>query len=612
MKKNRTSYSLKERFDYWFDDRIANGSLGFIRFLILASVALAVLIACLVVLMGFDGESDHTGVFWDSIATIINAWMPYSEDGSLGYLALMSINAIAGMLFTSVLIGIITSTIEERIVEFKRGNSTVLEKGHVVVLGFQSGEYTLLNQLILDAEDAPMCIVVGADLERETAEELIQDNLSIPRNVRIIYRTVDITDPVMLRKCAITTCRTVIVSPSDDARVIKTILAVSKLLQDEHITDVRINAILATKNYNFPKTLADTHNISVIKTNEILAKIIAHSCTQTGLSETFREVFNFEGAEFHLISCPELAKNTFAQAMTRLDRAVPAGVYRDDHTILNPPSDFLIQEDDRLIVFSETKNSAVLLDQSNISAYNHTLSKVVARKTDVLVVGSNDTLPIILRELPDNVVCAYLPELVKNTELLTQCQAIASQRNLQLCYYAETPNCEDAVRKLAQKSEHIVILSDHNKTPEDADMEAMFLLLNFRDVRLRYKMQFNITVEMCKEQNQKLVSGSDHTDFLVASSMASLFLAQLAEYPELIEVFRDILDNEGNELYLKNASDLHICGTYSILELRKIALSYGYILLGYMDAEKQSYFNLPLGQTIELTSDCNIIVLSED
>lgn len=113
-KAHKDSHSIKEKFNYWFDNRMSKGSFGFIRFLIVASVVLAVLIAGLMVLLGFDGESDHTGVFWDSIATIINAWMPYSEDGSFGYLILMSVNAIAGMLFTSVLIGIITSAIEEK------------------------------------------------------------------------------------------------------------------------------------------------------------------------------------------------------------------------------------------------------------------------------------------------------------------------------------------------------------------------------------------------------------------------------------------------------------------------------------------------------------------
>lgn len=122
-------FTLRNRFRYWFDNRMSKSSLGLIRILIVASILLAVLAAGLIILLHFNDEGEIASVFWDSIATVINAWMPSFEDGSPGYLILMSIVAIAGVLFTSVLIGIITSAIETKIDDLKRGNSLVLEKG---------------------------------------------------------------------------------------------------------------------------------------------------------------------------------------------------------------------------------------------------------------------------------------------------------------------------------------------------------------------------------------------------------------------------------------------------------------------------------------------------
>lgn len=43
--KNRRSFTLAERFRYWFDNRIAGGSLGLIRWLIAVAVVLALFIA---------------------------------------------------------------------------------------------------------------------------------------------------------------------------------------------------------------------------------------------------------------------------------------------------------------------------------------------------------------------------------------------------------------------------------------------------------------------------------------------------------------------------------------------------------------------------------------
>ena len=174
--KNKTDkFSLKDRFEYWFDNRMTKGSLSFIRILIIASILLAVLIAALIILFKFNEEGETASVFWDSIATVINAWMPSFEDGSPGYIILMAACAIAGLLFTSVLIGIVTSSIEEKIVDLKKGNSSVLEKGHIVILGFNEGEYTLLRELILAAEGREQCIVLAEDIDREEMEQALDE-----------------------------------------------------------------------------------------------------------------------------------------------------------------------------------------------------------------------------------------------------------------------------------------------------------------------------------------------------------------------------------------------------------------------------------------------------
>ena len=323
------TFSLRERFRYWFDNRMTGGSLGFIRILIAASLLLAVFMAALIILLGFGGEGETASVFWDSIATVINAWMPSYEDGSLGYLILMSLTAIAGLLFTSVFIGIITSAIEEKIDNLKRGNSQVIERDHIVVLGFSPGEYTLLSQLILAAAGKPACVVLAEDMDRADMEDDLHENLELPENFRIVCRTVDITDPASLEKCSVETCRTVIVSPADDMKTIKAILAVSALLEDKGAPEISVNAIISKNEHRFPPSIAETNNISTLQTSSILAKMIAHSCTQTGLSEAFREIFNFEGSEFYLIDLPGIGSLTFEDLSLRLDGASPAGIYRD-------------------------------------------------------------------------------------------------------------------------------------------------------------------------------------------------------------------------------------------------------------------------------------------
>ena len=616
MKKEsdkQRKFTAKERFNYWFDNKMTKGSLGLIRALIVVSVILALTMAGLIILLGFNEDGEIASVFWDSIATVINAWMPSFEDGSPGYVIIMAITAIAGVLFTSVLIGIITSAIEEKIGNLKRGNSNVLEKDHIVVLGFNPGEYTLLNQLILAAEDDPACIVIAEDMEREEIEQNIAENLDVPKNVRIVCRTVDITDPASIEKCSVETCRTVIVAPADDLKTIKAILAVTALLQKKGAPEVSINAIISKDEYRFPASLAEANNITTLQTNNILAKMIAHSCTQTGLSELFREVFNFEGSEFYLEELEGIDGLTFEDIMIRLNNAIPIGICRDGKVILKPSTDFIIKESDRVLVYSEGRDPASV--EQEASAVPDIKDKGGNKKndtTDAVIIGHNETLPVILKELPENVSIVFIYEQNITEEEKRELQKAADGRNIELNYYQDDLKSEDILLKAAQMSEHIVVLNDHDKEPEQADTEVIFMLLNLRDIRKRCGLKFNITVEMQKEYNQNLVGVGDSTDFLVTSSMSSLILAQLAENPELIDVFRELLSNKGNELYLKNVGSMQIEGTYTARELRGGVLKLGYVLLGVMKGDEYIYFDHDLDEKIILDREDCLIVIGEN
>ncbi len=602
---------LRDRFNYWFDNRLTKGSLGLIRILIIASLLVALIIAGLIILFGFHGDEEPASVFWDSIATIINAWMPSYGDGSPGYIVLMAVSAIAGVLFTSVLIGIVTSAIEEKIVDLKKGNSKVLESGHTVILGFRDGEYALLEQLILAAAGKPDCVVVAEDMDREEMEQAIRSNLDVPKNFRIICRTADILDPVALEACAIESCRAVVITPTDDVRAVKALLAVSALEQNAGCAPVRVSAILSGGAYRLPLSLEEKHNITALHTNDTVAKIIAHSCTQRGLAETFREVFNFEGDEFYLTALPEAAGLTFSELSLRMDRAVPLGACRGGQILLNPPQDFRFESGDTVLVFCEEPDFIRLCAPAALPEDIEALTLRREEETETLILGCNASLPVILRELPENVTRVVLAGAEDARWPRDAIAEAAAARGLQVVYEEGRCDDEETLTALAKRAEHIVILNDHEKEDEEADMEAVLLLIFLRDIRARYALRFNITTELRREQNQNLVADGDQTDFVVATSMSSLFLAQLAEGPELKGVFRELLSNEGSELFLKNPAVADSSRTTSVRALRAALASQSYLFLGYVDTEGVSHFNPPLDAELSLTQDDSLIVLGE-
>ena len=610
----KNKYTLKQRFQYWFDSHMTKGAIGIVMTFIAVTILIAIFMGILIINLGFVEETRYEATIWDSITHVINTDMPLFDDGSLGYLCLMTVSALLGLLFTSVLIGTITNAIEVKLEALRNGNSLVIEKNHIVVLGFYPGEYTLLRQLILSADGKPACVVVAEDMVRTEMEECIDNNLKVPDNFRIVCRKADITDPASLAKCSIDTCKTVIVSPTDDIRTVKAVLAASKLLKKKNIEGISVNAIIKGE-YAFPPSIAKANNISTLPTNYIMATMIAHSCTQNGLSETFKQIFDFNGSEFYLITLPGISGLSFEEVMFRTDGGIPAGVCRNNSITLNPPASFIIEDGDLLLVFSEEKDSTSLgnLEMKPLSVPE--IPAVTAEdSTNTVIIGHNESLPVILSELPENVSHVYLagwdPAEVEHEAL----EMAASARNLSLTYYSGDLNSESVLLDLAHIAEHIVILNGHDfndDSVQDADMESIITLLNLRDIRTRYNLDFNITVEMMNEHDQGLVDVDDHTDFLVSSSISSLILAQLSESPHLIEVFQELLTNKGNELYLKKASRMKLTGEYSFRTLRRLLLRNDYILLGYLDADKRSFFNCPSDKMITLTEKDELIVIGK-
>ena len=61
---------------------------------------------------------------------------------------------------------------------------------------------------------------------------------------------------------------------------------------------------------------------------------------------------------------------------------------------------------------------------------------------------------------------------------------------------------ERKLLEITRNAEHIILLSNYGDE-EEADMESIFLLLNLREIREKYQLDFNITSEMRREKNQK-------------------------------------------------------------------------------------------------------------
>ena len=570
-------YSFKDKFRYWLDKQMSKGTTSIMILLALSVLFVLVFVSILALL--FKLRDSIFPAFWDSLANTINTDMPSSEDGSIGYIILNTLTALVGLLFTSILIGVVSSAIEEKLSSLRKGDSMVLEKNHTVILGYNIGEHGLLNQIILaTGKKRKRVVVICTDIEKPDLEEDLKNNVEIPDNIEVICRNGDITNTNDLRCCSIERSELVIINALNDNRRIKAILAVLCLKKEYPECKARIVACVTDEKHLLPRKKMKERNIIMMKTDDVMAKIIAHTSTEPGLSIAFKELLNFEHNEFYFEKEYKLMNKSFFEATTCLNKASIVGIRRDGKTILNPKKDMIIEINDDVILFEQQKGAYEIVEEDAKNVDEREITEIRQEiKGDVFVFGSNIMLDTILDELPDD---------VKNITIAPHEQIDIEEINRKhpsrkITLFKGDP--EKKLNKIASESEHIIILADRNMDKEDADINSIMLVLKLMNLREIHDYIYNLTVELNMENTYNVAMQHDKIDYIVSSHIASLLLAQISENPDMVYILDELLSQKGNELFSKSILmfNLNLEHDYSYAGLKQIVLSYGYVLLGY-------------------------------
>ena len=94
-----------------------------------------------------------------------------------------------------------------------------------------------------------------------------------------------------------------------------------------------------------------------MKTDDFMAKVIAHTSTGPGISTAFKELLNFEDNELYFEKDQRLSGKTVLEATSCLDKATLAGIIRNGKLVLNPEEGIVLNEDDTMILFERSKGS---------------------------------------------------------------------------------------------------------------------------------------------------------------------------------------------------------------------------------------------------------------
>lgn len=589
---------LRERLSYRFDRFMERGTIALIAGLTVVSLAIIIGIVLVMVAVGINNGNDTPALLWMALMRTMDAGTMGGDTGDFPFLLGMLAVTVAGVFVISTLIGILNNGLGEKLAELRQGRSRVLEHDHVLVLGWNQQVFAVISELLAAGSGRHRTvIVVLADRDRTEMEREIRDRVAIGPRARVVCRSGSPSDLGDLPIANPDEARAIVVlgpdGQTDDVFVLKTILAVTGR-PDRRPEPYRIVAEVRRPESAGIARLIAGDQVHLLQEDELLARIIAQTCRQSGLSVVYQELLDFAGQELHVEDVPALLGRTFGEAVATMVGAIPIGVVRDGQARLNPPPDAVIDPGDRLVVLAEDHGAARLgapvtdVDAGAIVPFH----EVTATPERTLILGWNTRGVAVIREL-DQYVAAGSEVLVVSA-LPRAAEEVAAIGDLQ--HTAIEARTQDTVNRRVldglaiEAYSHVIVLCESDdRTPDIADGRTLVTLLHLRDIGAGRGKPFSIVSEMTDVRNRELAEVARPDDFIVSARVLSLLLAQVAETPDLADVFRDLFDADGAEVYVRDAADYVVPGReVSFATVQAAAQGRSEVAIGYRRAAQAS------------------------
>lgn len=561
--------TLGERVRYRFDNFMARGTGALIGGLGVLSLVVIAIAAGVISLAGIAPEGETEGLsFWEA------AWqslMRTLDAGTMGgdtgwwFRAVMFAVTLGGVFLISSLIGVLTSGVESKMESLRKGRSRVVEKGHTLILGWSPHVFPIVSELVAANENQrDSCIVVLGDHDKVEMEETIREKVGGTGRTRVICRTGSPIDPTDLAIASPQDARSIIVLPPEsgdaDTYTIKTILAITNSPDRRKELYHIVAEIRDPKNLEAAR-LVGREEAQLVLAGDLISRITAQTCRQSGLSIVYTELLDFGGDEIYLKDEPALTGKSFGETLSAYEDSAVIGLrFADGRVQLNPPMETKLAPGDRIIAISEDDDTIRLSAAPPPPAEEAAIRSATAAKRapeHTLILGWNRRAAVIVKELD-----AYVPPRSSVTVVAdsaeVEIEALrASLKNQKASFRAGDTTQRALLESLeVPRYNHIIVLgSSDTVDPQEADAHTLVTLLHLRDMAEKGGYTPSIVSEMLDVRNRELADVTRADDFIVSDKLVSLMLSQISENRELAAVFQDLFDPEGSEVYIRPAEE---------------------------------------------------------
>jgi voltage-gated potassium channel Kch len=561
---------------------------------------------------------------WQSLVRTLDPGVMGTDVGwSFRIVALLV--TLGGVLIVSTLIGLLANGISSKLDELRKGKTLVIESGHTLILGWSPKIMTIISELMLANENQRnAAIVVMATEDKVFMEDAIRSRIVPLGRTKVVCRTGNPSDPLDLEIVAPLSAKsTIVLNPQGegaDAQVIKTVLALMHL--DPGLQKLNVIAELEDDRHARSLEVTTQGRIATIVSSQIIARITAQVCRQSGLSFVYQDLLDFSGDEIYFSREPKAEGLTFGEVLIAYDKSAVIGLRKaDGDIVLNPPMDTVVGKGDIVIAISEDDDTVIFSDPASVDVPVHATIDKPPAPEHMLIIGWNSLGSAILSQLDHYVAPGSSAHVLFDPAFVDRRQVAVDTHlpNLHV-EVTEAERPEDGALPHLMTEEHfdhiIVLCYREGMTPSESDAKTLMTLLQLRQITQEQEGRaVTIVTELLDVGDVKLAEVANPDDFIVSEQLVSLMIAQVAENPELDPLFASLFDADRAEIVLKPATSFLPPGRHPFASAVIAASAKNDVAVGYRKgpvdgAPAQVVLNPSKRAEVELGENDHLIVLS--
>ncbi len=638
--------NLSKRLAYWYDNFISQGP--FAMFLTLVGMFVVTWTLCMGIYLILGSGTELRHQMWITLLQLCDpgSIAEASEQNKITK-GIAFFTGMLGVLIFSLLIAFLTNFFDQKFQELKKGHSIVIEDGHTLILGWSEKIPAIISELIVAHEHNKNTIVILSSHLKEEVEEYLHNAIKHRGRTKIIVRYGEISNIHDLEKVAISQSQSIILLNESskhpdhkeialaDTHVIKAILSICKNPARRPEAFHIVTELNAPDNISIARSIGEDE-ITIFHPNEIIAKILVQTSRQSGLATIYNEILAFSGNELYCVNEPKTYNKTLGNILYDFPKAIPLGVKAKDRPAqLNPPMNTIIRPGDEVILIARDETELNCVPSSRLPSslkIQNLFGRREPQPERELILGWNSKIENIISEYgnylcQDSQIDVLVPKINQDMKDLIQ--------NLQQKYLkikVRLLQCDYRIRNELQEitpfSYHtIIVLASElgeQASLEEIDSQTIYTLLLLRDMQTKVKgtCETKIITELLDSANQELIQIAHVDDFVISNQLISMILAQVSQQKSLYEVYADLFNAEGSEIYLKSTKlyfekfpvDISFFDIMAIVSQRK-EIAFGYRIQRWSqrpDLNFGIYLNPDKSQKVWLEETDQIIVVAED